>query len=253
MIKLFKNIRKKNLKEGKIVNYLKYAIGEIVLVVIGILIALQINNWNANKNKQIEEHKAIVNLKQDFSYNKKQSDSLILKTDSFVKISLEVLNYTGAKPKPKSKEAFNKLLNDLATIPHFYPKNGFLDDLINSGRLNIISNVQLRNKLSSWKPALDYLEYRDELLTNYDKGIINYVIKHGSWLNADEVSTSFSGFKFPKSGFDIDNRTLLDDVQFENMVENHINFLLELKEKQKKAQKLMLEILSLINKELNEQ
>jgi len=60
MIKFFRNIRKKLLAEGKTTNYLKYAVGEIVLVVIGILIALQINNWNSerinlNKKKSISQ------------------------------------------------------------------------------------------------------------------------------------------------------------------------------------------------------
>ncbi len=49
MIKFFRNIRQNLLNEGKTTKYLKYAIGEIVLVVIGILIALQINNWNINR------------------------------------------------------------------------------------------------------------------------------------------------------------------------------------------------------------
>ena len=53
MIKLFRNIRQKLVTEGKTTNYLKYAIGEIVLVVIGILIALQINNWNKKKRNII--------------------------------------------------------------------------------------------------------------------------------------------------------------------------------------------------------
>jgi hypothetical protein len=52
MVKFFRNIRSRLLAEGKITNYIKYGIGEIVLVVIGILIALQINNWNENKKKQ---------------------------------------------------------------------------------------------------------------------------------------------------------------------------------------------------------
>ncbi|MBO0341043.1 hypothetical protein J0654_05270 [Muricauda lutimaris] len=49
MIKFFRNIRKSLLNEGKTGKYLKYALGEILLVVIGILIALQINNWNENR------------------------------------------------------------------------------------------------------------------------------------------------------------------------------------------------------------
>ena len=51
MIKFFRNIRRSLLSEGKTSKYLKYAVGEIVLVVIGILIALQINNWNEHRKE----------------------------------------------------------------------------------------------------------------------------------------------------------------------------------------------------------
>jgi len=55
MIKFFQKIRQNLLSEGKTGKYLKYALGEIILVVIGILIALQINNWNENrKNRNLE-------------------------------------------------------------------------------------------------------------------------------------------------------------------------------------------------------
>ena len=65
MIKLFKNIRKNLLKEGKTTNYLKYAIGEIVLVVIGILIALQVNNWNEGRKQNIQKNLIIQSLVTD--------------------------------------------------------------------------------------------------------------------------------------------------------------------------------------------
>ena len=56
MIKFFRRIRQRLLSENKFSKYLLYAIGEIVLVVIGILIALQINNWNEDKkNNRLEE------------------------------------------------------------------------------------------------------------------------------------------------------------------------------------------------------
>jgi hypothetical protein len=69
MIKLFRNIRKNLLNEGKTTKYFKYAIGEIVLVVIGILIALSLNNWNTdNANKKITTKNSkilIENLEKD--------------------------------------------------------------------------------------------------------------------------------------------------------------------------------------------
>ena len=63
MIKFFKNIRKTNLKEGKTGRYLKYAFGEIILVVIGILIALQINNWNELRKQKIVERQVYTYIK----------------------------------------------------------------------------------------------------------------------------------------------------------------------------------------------
>ena len=59
MIKFFRKIRQNLLSEGKTGKYFKYAIGEIVLVVIGILIALQINNWNESRKMKIEEKKML--------------------------------------------------------------------------------------------------------------------------------------------------------------------------------------------------
>lgn len=69
MIKLFRNIRKKLLAEGKTANYLKYAIGEIFLVVIGILIALQINNWNENRKEKTLERKVLIELMKSLENN----------------------------------------------------------------------------------------------------------------------------------------------------------------------------------------
>ena len=65
MLKLFRNIRQTLIMENKTSKYLKYAIGEIVLVVIGILIALQINNWNEARKKNQKEAVLIKNIVED--------------------------------------------------------------------------------------------------------------------------------------------------------------------------------------------
>jgi len=93
MIKFFRKIRQNLLSEGITGKYLKYAIGEIVLVVIGILIALQINNWN---NLRIEGEletsilkEILVNLKKDVvNLNSKISFNLNME-----KANKEVMNH----------------------------------------------------------------------------------------------------------------------------------------------------------------
>jgi uncharacterized protein YlxW (UPF0749 family) len=69
MLKFFRTIRKKLIEEDIVRKYLLYAIGEIMLVVIGILIALQVNNWNEERVKLKEEVNLLVNLNDEFSEN----------------------------------------------------------------------------------------------------------------------------------------------------------------------------------------
>ena len=69
MIKFFRKIRQNLLSEGKTGKYLKYAIGEIILVVIGILIAVSINNWNEARKDKIKEQKVLKTLRSDFKSN----------------------------------------------------------------------------------------------------------------------------------------------------------------------------------------
>ena len=72
MIKFFRKIRQNLLMENKTGKYFKYAIGEIVLVVIGILIALQINNWNENQKKTVLESQYLIRLKEEAKWNIQQ-------------------------------------------------------------------------------------------------------------------------------------------------------------------------------------
>ena len=62
MIKFFRRIRQQLLSENKFSKYLFYAIGEIILVVIGILLALQINNWNEEKKERVQEQKYLIEI-----------------------------------------------------------------------------------------------------------------------------------------------------------------------------------------------
>jgi hypothetical protein len=100
MIKFFRSIRQQLLAENKTGKYLKYAIGEIVLVVIGILIALSINNWNEERKVIIKEKNYVrsiyQDLKRDFSNIEKNLDKLSFQYNTAVKV-LNALDFQRVK------------------------------------------------------------------------------------------------------------------------------------------------------------
>lgn len=92
MISLFRKIRQKLLSHlpSRATRYFAYALGEIVLVVIGILIALQINNWNENRKDRIKEQKVLIELKTLFEENITQLENKILIRKNIIKKAGEI-------------------------------------------------------------------------------------------------------------------------------------------------------------------
>ena len=252
MIKFFRNLRQSMISQNRVSKYLLYAIGEIILVVIGILLALQINNWNQNRIESREEFKALKNLKEDFTNNKKLLEEASLECKNGITASLQMLEYTGTKPKPESEEIFNDIINGIFVDAGYFPFNSSLDELVNSGKLVIIKNDELRKLMTSWKPQIERVATSYDETVKYEQYLNEYVLANGSWLNADKYIKVQRSVTFPESGFSSDNRELLSELEFENIVENvaigldnHLTFL-------KQTSILLEEILQLIDKEITD-
>lgn len=134
----------------------------------------------------------------------------------------------------------------------FQPQNGSLMDLMNSGRLGVIRNTQLRNRLSTWLPLLDRLRERENLSVEFDNNIIRYVFKHGSWLNADEVEENelITALNLPPSGFKANNNDMLQSIEFENIIENQIIFYTLMLDRQEECMENLIEIIDLLEAEI---
>lgn len=151
MIKFFRNIRKKLLAEGKTINYLKYAIGEIILVVIGILIALQINNWNERRNDRLEEEKFLIRFEAEITSNIESiSNSIMLNKTR--KQRAEFL----MKTIDSSQLAENSASYFIRSIEHagytFYPviSDNTFQEIKSSGKLSLIRNEKIRSALQQY-------------------------------------------------------------------------------------------------------
>ncbi|MGB5508800.1 DUF6090 family protein, partial [Robiginitalea sp.] len=95
MLRFFRQIRQRLLTDNKFSKYILYALGEILLVVIGILIALQVSNYNETVNRKKAEQKALNNLQLDFEYNLSRLKEGIGFNENNLKACMKILDYTG--------------------------------------------------------------------------------------------------------------------------------------------------------------
>ena len=144
MIKFFRNIRHNLLSEGKAGKYLKYAIGEIVLVVIGILIALQINNWNESNKERKLEVKTLSELQSAFKKDLKDLNFNL----NFHKKGLEaceqlILAFDQSLPYHDSLDQYFGQYSNITILVH----NSGAYETLKSRGLDIIENDTLRNQI----------------------------------------------------------------------------------------------------------
>ena len=161
MIKLFRKIRYNLLAEGKTTKYLKYAIGEIILVVIGILIALSINNANEAKKDRTRELNYLKNIKTDLLLNNTNIDNFIKKRETQIQSANTVLEYYEDKLLVDLADFSRNCLN--VYIWHkFYQNNNTFLELTNSGNLALISNDSIKNNLLNLEALYKELKGEEE-------------------------------------------------------------------------------------------
>ena len=158
MIKFFRKIRQNLLMENKTGKYFKYAIGEIVLVVIGILIALQINNWNQGRIEQKKEEVYLSNIKRDLKNQIESIDIQLEHERKYIDNTQPFLDYYYKHNKIKLDTAFNQNLTIATERKTFVRTDPTYTDLISSGNIDIIKDVNFKNKLIVYYQNLERVE-----------------------------------------------------------------------------------------------
>ncbi len=157
------------METGKTGKYFKYAIGEIILVVIGILIALQINNWNTTQKDIAKEQQILLSLQEEFKQNITE-----LKFDHQINLSCvnaitTLLNFD--ETKDFETKIIDSLMGQVYNFATFDARLGVINDLSSSGNLELIRDSKLRFKLNQWTGELS--DYNEDIIIRRDYWIHN--------------------------------------------------------------------------------
>lgn len=226
MIKFFRHIRQSLIMKNQTGKYLKYAVGEIVLVVIGILIALQINNWNGNYKQNHIEQGYLIALKEEFKYNSIELEKVMKLNERNIENALKLSHQMGPdSPKITEKEFSKMAMNMTNWEVQYRPNQAVLDEIISSGRLTIFRNDTLKFALSSSNGILTKVRFQEEEHSDIRMEVIAIMNAKG---NAKRMITDAleDTFGIRESKFKLGNLQLLQSQELENEL---IDFILTAK------------------------
>ncbi len=227
MIKFFRKIRYDLMGKNKTGKYFKYAIGEIVLVVIGILIALQINNWNQQRIEDNKEVELLIGLKDEFHYNLSTLDESIKVNKKVTQSCVNLTELIRSNSIFKETEIVDQLLVVIGGFSSFDARTGISSEIVNSGKLSILKNDVLRANLVNWLTIL--VDADEDILfrsDNYTMNLMPFLMKRFPLANGEltkklvfDKNNYLSTYK-EKSPFEFD-LSQEDLMEFENQVWHH--------------------------------
>jgi hypothetical protein len=221
MIKFFRKIRQQLLTENKFSKYLLYAIGEIVLVVIGILIALQLNNLNEIDKVKETEIIYLNALQDEFSNNLKEVERVMELNAKGLAYAHALLGKMGTDDPDISEKVFDSLMyRTIIAEIQYRPSPGTLIELVSSGKLSIISNRELRLKLASWDGILTSVLFQEE---EHSKPRYKLIDLMNTWGNGRKSIINALGnnrfsLEIPDSTFKLSSKVLLQNIEFDNQL-----------------------------------
>lgn len=262
MIKFFRRIRKSLLTENKFSKYLLYAIGEIVLVVIGILIALSINNWNEGQKELAKEQLILKQLNSEYQSNLKQLDEKILMRNEALEACNKLLNLID-NPDSINEDVLYQSLWTLFRDPTFDP---IQNDIVGSENIRLINNDTLVRFLSNWSSEvfqvqeleLEYQKFRTEILLpcylrlGVSRNVNNNLWKDG-YSPTEALDKEFNyQFTIEQTKKQLDLTKVLSDIELEGIVSQVITHHQITNIQSQSLRMRIISMLKIINQEIEE-
>jgi hypothetical protein len=245
MIKFFRHIRKSLLMESKTYKYFKYALGEILLVMIGILLALQINSWNQKRLDRIEEKNILSNLHDEFLENKRLSTNNIASIRGAMKANIEIMNLMGSSDDELQKHNLDSLFYSSLPAAQFTSSSQSILNITQGGRMNIIKDKNIIKLLYQWQAQLEAVNIRERALDDWSYDQILPIMS--KFISLKEMDMNGNYEWSGKSKLKKSYNPLFQSLEYENLLDNFL-FLHQMNKREiEKADAIIDQIIEITN------
>ena len=227
MLSFLRKIRRLSIESGRARTYMFYALGEIVLVVIGILIALQINNWNEIEKKKFTDHNYLKDMLEDFETNNEVSQEVIFRIEELLPTLIGLLEQSALEKPTILVDSINFAFSRIIAMPAYSSTDRVYNNLIGSGDLKIIGDGELKTLLSEYYESLYILNlvqstHELELVQSFEP----YILEN---LDLQAISSNWiEDLEIPPPVEESKILEVFKDRKFRNIITLKLNILADL-------------------------
>ncbi len=200
--------------ENRTGKYLLYAIGEIVLVVIGILIALQINNANDERKERVKEIRYLENIRTDLQINIQEMDRYLAIRTGCIEAAQRLIAHFEGEPIT-DYDAFNADGVSIYSWQKFYQSNNTFQELVNSGNLALISNESIKTALLDLESLYKKMKSEEDHF-RFDTEKLIYEPLY----ELMDLKQLVNNFEYKASGGESGKEVILTDADFEDYLKS---------------------------------
>jgi hypothetical protein len=231
--------------ESKTSKYFKYALGEILLVMIGILLALQINSWNQKRLDRIEEKNILSNLHDEFLENKRLSTNNIASIRGAMKANIEIMNLMGSSDDELQKHNLDSLFYSSLPAAQFTSSSQSILNITQGGRMNIIKDKNIIKLLYQWQAQLEAVNIRERALDDWSYDQILPIMS--KFISLKEMDMNGNYEWSGKSKLKKSYNPLFQSLEYENLLDNFL-FLHQMNKREiEKADAIIDQIIEITN------
>lgn len=191
---------------------------EIIVISVGIFGAFLLNNWNENQKNVEQEQIILKNLGAELKLNLIQLDEKISACNEAIQLDTVLLSNMNFKKSNIKIDELDYMLEGVASPLTFDPADGVMNDILNSGNINLIRNEELKFKISAWESNLNEVKEVEQFLIQLSfVDIRNYFLDRVSSRNA---YAEYVG----KSKISETSMEIFEDMKFENLIVRDLQF-----------------------------
>jgi len=219
--------------------YLKYAIGEIILVMIGILLALQVNNWNTNRINRYEEEKALNSINAEFKKNSDHLDEVIRTTNISIETGRQIMALINSDLSLLKSQNTDSLIYQVFEFEAINVSENSIQEILQSGKFQNLQDEKLKSLIIEWTQQKNRALSNYENISSKTEVLVTYLLKNYPLKNIDAYG--ILAWKEP-STIKIDKYLVFYDIEFENILDDLLYNLMGFNSRMKELKALVINI-----------